>query len=55
MEEGEKTHLTILSSLLNSFNKLISLILVLGTPSSSASNRIFLSATKSFVRISFAL
>lgn len=40
------THLTMLSSLDSSFNKLISRIDVLGTPSSSASSLIFLSATK---------
>ena len=51
----QRTYLTILSSLLNSFSRLISLIEVLGTPSSSASNRIFLSATKVLVRISLAL
>ena len=48
-------HLTILSSFDNSFNKLISRIEVLGTPSSSASSRIFLSATKLPVVRSLAL
>ena len=47
-------YLTILSSL-SSFNKLISRMAVLGTPSSSASRRIFLSATIWLVVTSLAL
>lgn len=49
------THLTMLSSWFNSFNKLISLIEVLGTPSSSASRRILLRATMLPVSRSLAL
>lgn len=49
------TYLTILSSLDNSLSRLISRIEVLGTPSSSASRRIFFSATMLPVEMSRAL
>ena len=49
-----RAHLTTLSSL-SSLRRLISRMAVDGTPSSSASNLIFLSATTLFVLISRAL
>ena len=53
-ERVRQTYLTMLSSL-SSFNRLISRMAVLGTPSSSASSRIFLSATIWLVVTSLAL
>jgi hypothetical protein len=55
MSSAAKTHLTMLSSRLSSLSKLISRMAVLGTPSSSASNLIFLSATMLPFRTSLAL